>query len=118
MSIGNLLRKSRLNSVFGQKFTFQIFLGEEAKRKFRGTSERRIPLIAIQASSRVLCRESSSRDTSFSLLPTPLRSADELVSRIQSMRDLPGLRAVLFLGLPANRESLIFDGPSRAAAGA
>lgn len=63
------------------------------------------PLMASQASFCLLCVASSSGEMSRSRFPLPLRSADELVSLIQSIREWPGLSAVLFRGLPESTDA-------------
>lgn len=66
--------------------------------------------MANQASSLELWRASSSAVTSLSPPPPlPVRSVELLVSLIQSMRDRPGFRAVLFLGLPDETSDIISE---------
>ena len=60
------------------------------------------PRMASQASFRLLWRDNSWRETSLSLPPVPVRSAPELVRRIQSIKERPCFNATLFRGLPTS----------------
>lgn len=61
-----------------------------------------LPFSAIQQSSRLLCLANSCGVMSKILPPVPAKSLPECPSFTQSIKLRPGLRAVLFLGLPAN----------------